>query len=462
MTESMSDLQAALSDIHAHAERYEGAGMGAEAARIRADGMKAIMDAQRDAAACKAVFGAKWAASRSKGVDASTVEVIERLLGSNKRVEFSIDDPKVRDLVPVLNRARVRATLVAVHKIIADVKASESRVVFQRSVEAAAGASTSGISRATASRPKPVLKRTEHTYRPPSFHERIVDYLTDEVPANIWLWGPTGCGKTHYVYYLGEVLGRHVYRLNCHEGMDKASFFGDKTIAIDEKSLQNFIKFAEGVVIKSMTHGLDEQGQEVDEPSILYIDEAGAMPTRIAIALNRVLETMSKRREALLEEDGGRIVRSHSGWRVICGANTAGKGLTGFGDAGFTTQAEAIDASVLDRMTYTFRFGYSKSAEMAILREKIGDDRVVNMVIQFRDAIRGYIKQGELRSPFSTRALIALADSYRVCGDLPTAIYDVFFGKLEPEEVPVYNEQANVVFGVDILSTVQDDDMDYM
>jgi hypothetical protein len=187
------------------------------------------------------------------------------------------------------------------------------------------------------------------------------------------------------------------------------------------------------------------------------------MPAHVAIGINRLLESDDPRRTITLAEDGGRVVRSHSGFRIMLAANTTGRGATGMESAAYTAQMDALDISLLNRVAVCFRFGYDKNVKKHILTEKIGDDRVSKMVLKFRDAIRQHIREGKLTSPFSTAHIVHIADMYRIFGDLGKAIYLAVFEFVLPEERPVYNEQANLVLGKDLMKEYSTpEDIDYM
>lgn len=128
----------------------------------------------------------------------------------------------------------------------------------------------------------------------------------------------------------------------------------------------------------------------------------------------------------------------------------------------YAAQTDALDISLLNRMAACFRMGYDREVERHICIEKIGDDRVANKVLQFRDAIRQYIKEGKLTSPFSTAHIVHIADMYRIFGDLGKAIYYVVFEFLMPEEKAIYNEKAVLLIGKDLLKEFTASDVDYM
>ena len=259
------------------------------------------------------------------------------------------------------------------------------------------------------------------------------------------------CGKDKLVDFLCREMNRRKYQINCHGRMSGVEIFGQKTIIVDPKTQQNIISFQAGQVEQFLKEGLDDQGNEVGPPGILFINEAAAMPAHVAIGMNRLLESDDPRRTFVIDQDGGRVIRGHSGARIIFASNTVGRGATSMESSAYTAQTDALDISLLNRMAVCFQMGYSKDVEQHILAEKIGDDRVAALVIKFRDAIRDLIRTNALTSPFSTAHIVHIADMYRVFGDLGKAIYYVNFGFIMPEEKAKYNEVAHAVLGKDLL-----------
>jgi len=396
------------------------------------------------------------------------IEGVEKILGGSDRVEVDMNDQNVAEIVGDIHKAKVRLGL-SQKGIVVDFPQGGGTVLTIRKVTAGPAASEPVkppvVSEKKAMEPKsrPAVKRSQHSYVPPALAKDIVSVLTDTASHVIWLAGPTQCGKSTLARYVGRELGRKVFQINCRGDMGSELFFGEKTVVVDEVSKQNHIVFQKGLVEQAMTEGLDAQGNEVGEPGILFIDEAAAMPAHVAIGINRLLESDDPRRTITLAEDGGRVVRSHSGFRIMLAANTTGRGATGLESAAYTAQMDALDISLLNRVAVCFRFGYDKNVEKHILTEKIGDDRVSKMVLKFRDAIRQHIREGKLTSPFSTAHIVHIADMYRIFGDLGKAIYLAVFEFVLPEERPVYNEQANLVLGKDLMKEYSTpEDIDYM
>ncbi len=395
--------------------------------------------------------------------DKKVIERIETLLGSSDRVTVDINDPTVADIVPDLRKARLRRAITVSHSIVVNFPCVGEKEMTIRRVGAAAPSQASAPERkkkAPTKRPKP--KRHEHSYVPPESAKDIISILVDDASHIVQLVGPTRCGKTTLVHYIGRELGRKVYQINCRGDMGAEAFLGEKTVKVDEGTGQNHIVYQKGVVEQAMSEGLDENGSEVGEPGILFIDEFASCPSHVLIAMNRFFDSDDPRRTLVLDQDGGRTVRSHSGLRVILASNTSGRGAMGVNDAMYTAQMDALDVSTLNRVAAVFRFGYDRNVEKHILMEKVGDDRVTDMVLKFRDAIRESVKAGKLTSPFTTTHIVKIADMYRIFGDLGKAVYVAVMEAVLPEERPTYNETANAILGQDLIVSFMQQDVDYL
>jgi len=396
---------------------------------------------------------------------------VKGAMGAAQSLTLPSTDPKISAIWGNVQKAKVRVHLTRNAQIATSFNLSQNTVTFTvigAAPSVAESVPTPPPSSAQTGNPYPekvnrvpVLRKVQHSYRPPHMLKDIISVLADEASHVIWFKGPTGSGKTVAAHYIAKALGRQLFQINCHYGMGPESLVGERSIAIDEKTGQNYIKYVEGTVVRAMQCGLDRDGNEVGTPGLLFIDEAGAMPTQVAIMLNRLLESDDPRRTITLEHDGGRVIRSHSGFRLILAANTCGRGANTMSEAFYTAQTDALDISLLNRIAAVFKFGYDKEAEKGILLEKT-NDRVANQVIRFRDAIRDAIRAGRLSTPFSTRHIVKIADLYRIFQDLPKAIYLAVMEGLLPQEVAIYNETIISLFGKDIVKELTQDEIDYM
>jgi len=391
------------------------------------------------------------------------VELLEELLGGQDRVEIASDDPKIVPHKVTLAKAKVRSGLPQKGFMVDPPRKDRDSFTITRVNKKG----SAKVSESKEEKPSKVeIDRSQHTYVAPKIAKEIMSVMLDDASHIILFKGGTGTGKTVCAHYLTEELDMELFQINCHGEIPSEEFFGEKSIEIDEATGQNHIVWKSGIVEKAMRAGLDENGEELPDgkPGLLFIDEAGAMPPHVAIGLNRVFESDDPRRTFVVNADGGRVVRSHSKFRIILSANTALRGATSMAESLYTAQTQAQDISLINRTTVCFKFGYNKTVEKRILQEKIGDDAVVNNVLKFRDGIRDALRNGRLNTPFSTRHIVNIADAYRVFGDISKAIYYTTVEFLLPQEIPVYGEVANMAMGIDILKEVDagEDDMDFM
>jgi MoxR-like ATPase len=386
---------------------------------------------------------------------------VERLLNGGDRIEIDINDPQIVGIIEDLRKARVRLELS--HKDIAiDFPTKECPNLVIRRIAGNSTAKSREVRESKGPTAAPKIKRHQHTYVPPMIAKDMISIMTDDASHVVWLTGPTQCGKDRLVHYVGRELGRKVFQINCRGDMGSEVFFGEKTITVDPATKQNVISFQKGIIEQAIMEGLDDQGNEVGAPGILFITEAASAPAHVMIGINRLLESDDVRRTLVIDQDGGRTVRSHSGLRIVLAANTIGRGSTGMEASAYSAQTSALDISLLNRIAVCFRMGYDRNVEQHILVEKIGDDRIAAQVIKFRDAIRETIKSGVLQTPFSTAHIVHIADMYRVFGDLGKAIYYVVFEFLLPEEKHKYNEFSMAILGKDLLNDFAQKNIDYM
>jgi len=394
------------------------------------------------------------------------IESVKDVLGSSEQVEVDLNDPRIAPYAGDLTKATVRLELTKEYISVRFPTAGGDKVIVSKiggsGSDPDAVAEIPTKQKSTKPKRRPTPKRHQHSYVTPKITKDVIAALVDEASMIPWLGGPTQCGKTALVKHLGEVLGRKVFQINCRGDMGSEHFFGEQTVEVDVATKQNHIVFKKGIIENAMVEGLDENGNEVGEPAILFIDELPSAPSHVVHGLNRLFESDDPRRTLVIDMDGGRVVRSHSRFRIVVAGNTFGRGSTGVADSVYTAQQDALDMSLLHRISLFFRMGYSRKVEKHILVEKIGDDAIVEKVLAFRNAIREHIVAGKLMTPFSTKNIVDIANAYRIYGDLGKAIYQSVLESLAPEEKTVYNEQAQILIGRDLINDYTEDDVDYM
>jgi len=400
--------------------------------------------------------------------ESEIISIVEKVMGQNGRIEIDINDPSLSEIKDRINKANVRLALTK-NGIIVTFAPTGTTIILERvNASGKVNPVTPNVIKETVpvtkTSPKsvPNPKRHQHTYVPPKWTKDMMDVMLDEASHVILLTGPTGCGKSTLARWIASQLNMDFIQVNCHPGMKREAFVGDNTVEIDIATGQNHIVFKNGPVVRAMQTGLDQDGNEIGRPAMLFIDEAAGIPTHVSLSLNRLLESDDPRRTITLEDDAGRKVRSHSGMRIILAANTNLRGFSDAASAAYTAQGNALDLSVINRIAVCFKMGYDKAVEKQILKEKLGDDKMVKQFCTIRDAVRAAVKSGKISTPFSTRNIIQIADQYRIFRDIGKAFYYCVYGFILPEEIAVYNELLQPLIGRDPLKENLIPEVDYM
>jgi len=305
-------------------------------------------------------------------------------------------------------------------------------------------------------------------YHVPAFLKQVITMMKADRAMNFWFSGPSGCGKTTAARYLATALNRKLYKLNGDGGTTPSNFFGANTVVIDKETGKNKIVFSDGIAVRAMQEGLDEQGNICGEPGILFIDEAASLPPSVGISLNALLETRNKIREISLSEDGGRVVKSHPGFVIVLAGNTNGLGASS-NQQQYSAQRRALDASMIQRITATFRFGYDKLAEREIISRNIFDCETAVKFMNFKDCLRKAMKDGEILTPFSTTKVIDICDAFHMfkaeqennVQALANAVKFCYFESVLQDEMAAADELFRVCFGKKATEFTKSDDENY-
>ena len=110
---------------------------------------------------------------------------------------------------------------------------------------------------------------------------------------NLLLFGPTGDGKTSLLLAYAAATNRRMYTVPCNVGVEPSQVIGKMV----PDSATKWWKFHSGPVTDLIENG-----------GLLYINEVNFLPERVAPVFYGVLD---KRRELVLLDDGGRVVRAH-------------------------------------------------------------------------------------------------------------------------------------------------------
>lgn len=287
-------------------------------------------------------------------------------------------------------------------------------------------------------------------------------------------------GKTSCIKELVADAGfARYYRQNGLEDMTTSHFKGGQVLSIDEKSMQGYVRFQKGVLYLAMIHGteLDENGDQilynpkgervfdssgepkvVGQPALYILDEFSVVPPSVLFSVfNPVLEIPPKPghgRMMVIDEDGGRVVKSHPGFAVVWSGNLNGKGIETADHSGFTAQDNRYDDSTLDRIHAVYEFGFNLEAEAEIARYYLGDEHLVNNIIKFTENIRRSWCNCTVETLLTTRGIYGLCEQYNFynCSGIQDPIHKAFndciFNFLRPAERQAWKTAFELVFGV--------------
>mgnify|MGYP001485065025 CR=1 FL=1 len=103
----------------------------------------------------------------------------------------------------------------------------------------------------------------------------------------VMLTGPTGCGKTRLIEHMGEVLGRHVITISCHDDLTSADLVGRFMVTGGD------VIWSDGPLTRAVKEGaIDYIAKPVDaddvESALLASPESKAKPPENPMSADRV------------------------------------------------------------------------------------------------------------------------------------------------------------------------------
>jgi len=243
-----------------------------------------------------------------------------------------------------------------------------------------------------------------------------------EKSKNLYLYGPTGCGKTSIVENICNELGRKYLPINFNEEISADDFYG-------VYSLKNGnTVFEDGFLLTAMKNGY-----------VLLIDEFDVAPPEILFVLQRVLEHKS-----LVIPKINQVIQPSPNFCIVATANTYGKGDWTTLYQGVRSQNEAT----YDRWDYVVSMDYPpKEAESKILSTVTGvttvwADKISELAFLVRQS------DSKVYSTFSTRRCISLANAYLDLKDIWLALKVTVFDRVSYEDGRYIYEIASRIFDV--------------
>ena len=231
-----------------------------------------------------------------------------------------------------------------------------------------------------------------------------------ELGLFVLIIGPKGTGKTTLVREFAAKKGVKLESVNFSLRTRESHLVGSK-------SLENgSIGFDEGILVKSMREG-----------NMLYLDEINAAEADVLLRLD---EALDDRRQIVLKESGGELIRANSSWFVVATINP----LTHVG-------TKELPPQILSRFPVRIRLEYPpEEIELQIVKKYISgsNDKELLQGIKLANLLRQAAAVEELYYSPSLRETIAfgkLLDS----GLKPRQAADIVFTN-------VYSQWGNVEY----------------
>ena len=193
--------------------------------------------------------------------------------------------------------------------------------------------------------------------------------------------GPKGTGKTTLVREYAIRKSKNLQSINFSLRTRESHLVGSKTLT------DGNIGFDEGILVKSMKEG-----------SILYLDEINAAEADVLLRLD---EALDDRRQLILKESGGEIVKAKDSWFVVSTINP----LTHVG-------TKELPPQILSRFPVRIRLDYPpEDIEYQIIKRHVKNPNEAEVLqgIKLANVLRQASAVEELYYSPSIRETIAFA-----------------------------------------------------
>ena len=199
--------------------------------------------------------------------------------------------------------------------------------------------------------------------------------------------GPKGTGKTSLVRKFASETGKMLYSINFSLRTRESHLVGTKTMN------QGEVTFVEGILIKSMRDG-----------GILYLDELNAAEADVLLRLD---EALDDRRQIVLKEAEGQVIKALDNWFVFATINPLSHEGT-----------KELPPQILSRFPVRLRLEYPpKEIEKQIIKHHViidgSNENDIDDALKLANSLREAASLEELYYSPSIRESIAFAKLLR-------------------------------------------------
>ncbi len=218
---------------------------------------------------------------------------------------------------------------------------------------------------------------TQSCYYLPQGNEIELFTHAAELRLPVLIKGPTGCGKTRFVEYMGEKLGRPVHTIACHDDLTAADLVGRHLIGAEGTYWQD------GPLTRAVREG-----------GICYLDEVVEARKDTTV----VIHPLADYRRVLPLERTGELIEAHPDFMLVVSYNP-----------GYQNLLKGMKPSTRQRFV-SIQFDYpAEQQEMEIIVAESGVEAgIARQLVSLGTEIRR-LQDHDLEEKVSTRLLVYAA-----------------------------------------------------
>ncbi len=227
-------------------------------------------------------------------------------------------------------------------------------------------------------------------YYQPQSNEVELFEASASMDLPVLIKGPTGCGKTRFIEYMGQKLNRKVYTVVCHDDLSAADLVGRHLINEDGTY------WSDGPLTKAVREG-----------GICYLDEIIEARKDTTV----VLHSLADYRRVLPIDRTGELIEAHPDFMLVVSYNP-----------GYQNVLKGMKPSTKQRFI-SLEFNYPKEdiEKTIIITESGVDNKIASKLVRIASEIRN-LSDTDIQEAVSTRLLIYCAklivkgfDPYQAC-----------------------------------------------
>lgn len=251
--------------------------------------------------------------------------------------------------------------------------------------------------------------------------------LRRERNNHVYLFGPSGTGKTALIVNVADQLNWPICRVNGDSFLTRANLVGKQGVK-DGQTV-----FEHGPLPLALKHGW-----------ILLIDE---YDTLNPIAANILKPMLEKYPRLVIPENNGEVVWGHPDFRAVATANTAGRG----DDTGLFVNTHTQSLADLRRFSIFIEMEFpSQEEELRILMkrfEKELDQEDAKQFCQAAAKMRDAYRSGKLDRTFSPAETLNWVETYTEVGNVVNAALLSFLNPWPADSKIAIQEIISSIFG---------------